>query len=133
MQRLARVQRHIATTTAAANVDKNVQQQQAALQTLLDAARRDGALTWREAFASSALGQSTTPPNGPLSAYQYEAWWREGYVVVPLPSDIDMDALRREVEDLVELNATRLVAAGRLSQEDYETTLGAPLDTANTD
>ena len=66
--------------------------------------------------ASTASPRSA--PAGPLTPAQYEAYWRDGYVVVPIPSDVSLDDLKSAVDDLVELNAANLVANGRLTQTD---------------
>ena len=130
MQRLARLQQQIGGTHVAAVGDRN---EEAALAALLSEARAGGALTWRQVFVSEGGTASTASPRsapaGPLTPAQYEAYWRDGYVVVPIPSDVSLDDLKSAVDDLVELNAANLVANGRLTQTDYEATLGAPVET----
>ena len=117
-RRLARLSAHVAP--AAAEEEAGTAAKQAALATLLDEARaaEAPALTWRDVFRAE-------PPYrpGPLSPAQCSQYWRDGYAVVPVPADVDMDALRAAIADLVELNARDLVKKGRLTEEQHAATV----------
>lgn len=125
MHRLAKVGCHVATATASVVGDED---RATALAKVINEARQRGALAWHDVALGTTLPCSDVQ-EGPLTQVQYEAFWRDGWAVAPIPSDVILGGLRSAVEDLVELNAAGLVEAGRLSVGGYETTLGAPVET----